>query len=499
MMDQESHDHVPYDLEVEAALLGSILVDNGLIDIASADLEPEQFYEPLHQRLFEMCVHLATEGQVTPLILYSVMKTDPGLQEVGGIGYITSLMGAAPAVPGIKEMVRVIADRATRRTLIQIGENLVNSAYDDPVTIPAHQIASDAASAILDAGEDKQNTTVSLSLAIGETIQVAEAHLSGGKRIRALPTGLSRLDDAIGGIQPCDRIAIAGRTGMGKSILASDIANGVALSGAPVLILSADMRRAQWSGRAACELAQRLYPDEQIINFSKFRKGTLTGDDLGRLSLARGHIQELPIFLDDNPKITLPSVRGRLRAMARRFKGQQGLLVVDFLQKVEPPKARSYKDRRRDEDLTQISYDLGDFVADVGWSLLALVQLKNKETDSEGTVATKPPTVADIRESGGIEMAFDIVIGMFRPGFPIEHNTRKSWPDKIAELKETHSASGFATQNVMQLLGFKNRDASSTDLDLNFWCDMRCGAVRDEEPWSPAKHAADLLNYGAPV
>jgi len=500
MNDEQS---IPADIVIEQALLGSLLVDNSLIDITAADLEPEQFYDPLHQRMFQFITVLATEGKVTPIVLHSVMKRDEGLIACGGIVYLSGLIEAAPSMPPVKEFIRVISELATRRELIRIGENLIDQAIDNPDNEPAHKIASEAADAILDVGKEKKNTVISLGDAIRGTIKSAEHRISIGKGFGAISTGIAKLDDALGGIHPKDRIAIAGRSQMGKSIIGSIIANSAALSGAPVLILSADMDIDQWSGRAACELSQRFYPDQPIVNYSKFRKGTLTPDDFERLVLSQQRIAELPIFVDYNTKITLSGARGRVKALARKFKGKPGLLVVDFLQKVEPPRIKGYRDKRRDEDLTQIAYDFGDIVSEVGWSLLDLVQLNNKRAESDGTVEAKPPSVTDISESGGIERAHDIVIGIFRPAFPIEKNNRKSWPDKIAEMKEIHS-SGFPVQNVFQTFGFKNRDSSSTDLDLNLWCDMRCGAIRDEEPWSPTKMAAeraasDLLTRGEPV
>jgi replicative DNA helicase len=490
-MIDEALENATFSIPVEQSVLGALIVNNELIDIAAAELEPEHFYESLHRRMFELIVCLATEGAVTPLVLWTTMRRDEPLQSVGGVAYIAGLADAAPAMPSIKELAKIIKDCATRRELIRIGEEMIEAAQEGDIDTPVTKIAADAAGAILDIGEEQHSSTVSLAEAIQAAISAAEVNAAGKTR-SGLTTGFTKLDEAIGRIQPKDRIVLAGRSQMGKSILASNIANGVAMAAAPVLVLSADMGRLQWGARSVCDIAQRLWPDEPTINYSKFRKGTLDEGDFRRAILAQQHMQSLPIFLDDNPKIKLTAVRGRLRSLARRFKGKQGLLVVDFIQKVEPPQSKNRKDKRRDEDITDITYELGDIVGEMGWSLLALAQLKNKESEADGTVAAKPPNVTDIKESGGVEQACDICIGMFRPAFAIEHNTRKSWPDKIAELKE-HHISGFRNENVMQTFGFKNRDSSATDLDLNLWCKMSCGAVRDEEPWKPLDAAEEAI------
>ena len=491
---QQAYRHVPYDIDVEQALLGSLLVDNALIDTAAAELEPEFFYDPLHARLFEMICCLFSEGAVTPLIVHAAMKADAGLLEVGGHAYLAGLAQAAPALPNVRDLAKILQDLATRRALIHVGEDLVNAAYATPSEEPTERISLAAADAILAAGTQKKNTAISLGKAVTETVNRAIAASGGKEKIPSIPTGITAIDSAIGGMQPGDRIGVAARTGMGKSILASVLATSAALAGHPVYIASGDMRLQQWSARAVCELAQRLFPGDPPVPYGKFRKGGLTAGEIERLIAANEVFLELPILIDDNPVISIQTLRGRARAMARRYKGKQGLLVVDFLQNVKPPERRGYRDRRQEEDLTQIAYEIGNVGRDIGWTTLSLVQLLNKGTDVQGQVATTPPSVADIRASGGIEQALDIIVGLYRPAFAIEHNTRKTWPEKLAELKELHVESGFPNRNLFQTLGFKNRDMRSTDLDLNLWCDMSCGAVRDEAPYRPTAQDQDAAD-----
>src|ERR1700742_2585457 len=133
-MEQEVYRHVPYDIEVEQALLGAILVDNQAIERVSSILKAEDFYDPLHARLFEMMLNASERGGMvlTPLTLHAAMKADPGLMEVGGHAYLAGLVQAAPAIPNTRDLARILHDLAVRRSLIGIGEDIVNAAYEAP-------------------------------------------------------------------------------------------------------------------------------------------------------------------------------------------------------------------------------------------------------------------------------------------------------------------------------------------------------------------------------
>src|ERR1700754_4320474 len=133
-MEQEAYRHVPYDIEIEQALLGAILVDNQALERISATLKPEHFYDPLHARIYELMASLADRGGmvITPLTLHAAMKADPGLQEVGGYAYLANLAQSAPAMPNVRDYARILQDLGVRRSLIRIGEDVVNNAYEAP-------------------------------------------------------------------------------------------------------------------------------------------------------------------------------------------------------------------------------------------------------------------------------------------------------------------------------------------------------------------------------
>jgi replicative DNA helicase len=157
-MEQEAYRHVPYDIEVEQALLGAILVDNQAIERISSILKPEDFYDPLHERIYDVMVSSADRGGMvlTPLTLHAAMKADPGLMEVGGHAYLAGLVQAAPAMPNVRDYARILHDLAVRRTLIRIGEDIVNTAYEAPHDKPPKAQIEEAEKALYQVSESSK-------------------------------------------------------------------------------------------------------------------------------------------------------------------------------------------------------------------------------------------------------------------------------------------------------------------------------------------------------
>jgi replicative DNA helicase len=480
----EEYRHVPYDIECEQALLGSLLVNNSFIDEAAASLREEDFYEALHQRIFQILCVLAAQGEVTPLILHAEMKADPGLVEVGGHGYLAGLALSAPAMPNVKAFVRILKELSARRALIRIGEDVVNAAYEAPHEFSSAKIASESVEAILNLRADAPNRTRSAGDIMLGALERAERWLKhGNERPRGISTGLGKLDRALGGgLMPGDRAVIAARSGMGKSAIANVIGRASAQDGNPTLIISADMSAEQWSNRTLCEYHHLIYNGVAPIPSWKLRSGNLTNIEIEQLLEAQREIATWPLTVCDEGDIDVPTIRMRARAMAKKYPKKQGRLVVDFVQKLKDP--RRGRDVRRDQEITDIIYALGDIVKDIGWDLVGLAQMKNKDVDANGKLRESPPTVADIRESGGIEQAVDILFTIFRKAWFIEQRppeyknadgtVSQSWINWRAELSEV--------ENSCRTVGYKNRDGAISKLSLDLWCSMEVSAIRDEAP-----------------
>jgi len=227
-MEQELHRHVPYDIDVEQALLGAIIVDNRAIERASAQLRTEHFYDPLHQRLFEAMVTGFERGGmvITPLTLHAQLKADPGLIEVGGIAYLANLAAAAPALPNVRDYACILHDLWVRRALIRIGEDIVNTAFEAPLEKPPRAQIEQAEKSLYNISETSKygDGPIDFAEALRRAVEQAERAQQRGGRISGVSSGFADVDSLLGGLQPSDLLILAGRPGMGKTALATNIA-----------------------------------------------------------------------------------------------------------------------------------------------------------------------------------------------------------------------------------------------------------------------------------
>ena len=277
--------HEPYDIPVEQALLGAMLLDSRSINRAAANLSSEHFYDQLHARLFDLIVHLSTEGDVSPIIVNALMKTDPGLIELGGISYLSTLAQAAPSMPDVKRMGKIIIELSRRRGLIRIGKGLVNNSYESPRKSPARMLADKATEELLRVGADARApmlTPYKTALASAHEIE----RIWRGEQKRGVTTGLEKLDEETGGFQPGDFVTIAGKPGMGKSALMGSISVHAAMAGVPTYVFSLEMSRKQWVNRLVCDLDFTGEHISKPLWYSNARNGRFTSAKLGRFALA---------------------------------------------------------------------------------------------------------------------------------------------------------------------------------------------------------------------
>jgi len=485
----ESYRHVPYDICVEQSVLGYLLLDNKSIDTVAADLQPEHFYDPLHQRLFEMLVALSCEGRVSPLVLHAAMKSDPGLQEVGGLAYLAGLAEAAPALPDIRQLARILLELAMRRELIRTGEDIVADAYEASRERPARAIADAATETLLRIGGAVTKPSLNV-YEVGEAaLQQAERVLHGEK-VPSIPTGLSGLDGPTGGLQGGEHLVVAARSSMGNTGLLVALCRAAALAGHPVLVHNMDMRSASWAQRTMCDLDLWLNPGEAPIWTSKFRRGTLSNVEIERLTVANRMLCNLPYEINDEASMTLTALMSRSRAFAARHPGKIGLIAVDFLQRVKPDKRMN--SRTEESEISDAAYGMRELAKMTGWVVVSAAQLKNKGAAASTVTKAeeRPPTGEDIRGSGAIEMAADIVISPFRKAFFV----RQREPDKLTKPTEWAAWRAELTEcdNHLRMLCFKFRESDTGALTGDFWCDMGSNSIRDERPTAitPQEQAA---------
>lgn len=489
-MEQQVDRHLPYDIEIEQALLGALIVDNELIDLAGQILQPEHFFDPVHQRLFEMIVYLATEGDVTPLVIHAAMKTDPGLTELKGHAYLAGLAQAAPAMPNVRDYARIVRDLAARRALIRVGEDLVNAAYEAPHAFKTADIADQAMESVTavvsEGGIGRSKKPVRAADAIYQLMRKIEAQATADKPL-GTKCGIKKLDEIMGGFFPGKLIVAGGRPGMGKSILLTNICRGLAMHGAPSDYDSGEMNPDEVSARLGCDVDFDRCWEERVapLQYREFVQMTATGGMFERMHHAMGMLHEwAPIDIVHMPgtTMTLERIETAARRKAQREPGFR-LLGIDHLQLVGIADGR--KSANRNEIQTVITGRLKALAEELGWCILALSQLARKVEERED----KHPRMDDFREGGSIEQDADVVIGIYRPLRYAQEAIRQA----RGEEERTKAIGAYdLAKGVLELAVLKNRSGPEADY-FPVFIDEKASAIRGDNPGSD--EAADLLNW----
>ena len=461
-MDQDLHRHVPYDIDVEQALLGVILADNHALERVSAILKPDQFYDPLHARIYEVMLTQAERGGMvlTPLTLHAHMKADPGLIEMGGLSYFAQLADAAPALPNVRDYAQILHDLAVRRSLIRIGEDIVNTAYEAPHENPPKAQIETAEKALYAISESSRygEGAIDFGESLRRAVALAEKAAARGGRISGVTTGFDDIDKLLGGLQPSDLLILAGRPGMGKTSLATnisfhaakafseDVAAGVEPRGAPVLFFSLEMAAQQLSGRILAEQSE--------IEMWKIRNGKFSESEWDKFVLTTQDLSALPLYIDDTGGISIAQIAAR----ARRLKREKniGLIVIDYLQLV----TSAGRAENRVQEITQITTGLKTLAKELNLPVLALSQL-SRGVDARDD---KRPVLSDLRESGSIEQDADVVMFVFREEYYLKsREPEPGTPEHSKWLEKCERVMGRA-----EVLVEKHRHGATRAIPLQF-------------------------------
>ena len=462
-MEHEAYRHVPYDVEVEQALLGAILVDNQALERVQALIRPEHFYDPLHARIFETMSQAMERGSfaLTPLTLHAAMKADPGLIEVGGTAYLAGLAQAAPALPNVRDYAGILHDLAVRRRLIRIGEDIVNTAYEAPAEKgPADQIA-EAEKALYAVSESAKYGEGPLDFheALRRAVESAEKAQARGGRISGVTSGFTDIDQLLGGLQPSDLLILAGRPGMGKTALGTNMAFHAARAyiqdmeagaeiprGSPVLFFSLEM--------AAQQLSARILAEQTEIEMWKIRNGRFSESEWEKFVLTMQSLSTLPLFIDDTGGISIAQIAARARRMKREKK--IGLIIIDYLQLVEP----SRRQENRVQEITEVTKGLKTLAKELNVPILALSQL-SRGVDSRDD---KRPILSDLRESGSIEQDADVVMFVYREEYYLK--SREPDPSSAEHAKWLEKCE--RAHRRAEVLVEKHRHGATNKIDLYF-------------------------------
>ena len=414
----------PHNDEAEQALLGALLVNNEKTHIVSGFLLPEHFYQPIHGRIYEAILKLVERGQMAnPVTLKHYFENDDALTDIGGAQYLARLAGSTVTIINAEDYARTVHDLALRRSLITLGEDVVNEAFDYKIEVPATEQIEEAEQRLFNLAEAGQSEGGFRPLAESLTgaITQMEGAYKGDAAVSGISSGLIDLDNQLGGLHPSDLLILAGRPGMGKSALATNIAFHAALNyrvepdedgvdrrvdGAVVGLFSLEM--------SAEQLAARLLAEETGITSHRLRRGEISKEDFHKVVEASRKISRVPFFIDDTPALSVAALRTRARRLLRTQK--LSLIVVDYLQLLRP--SGRTKNDNRVQEIGEITQGLKALAKELNLPVLALSQLSRAVEQRED----KRPQLSDLRESGSIEQDADVVMFLFREDYYLERN-----------------------------------------------------------------------------
>ena len=460
-----SKESAPHNIEAEQALLGALLVNNDVYDRIANIVNETHFFDPVHGKIFEVAAtRIKNNSLASPVTLKAFLEDDPGLNELGGSGYLVRLAGASISIFATRDYAELIRELATRRSLIEIGTEIAGQAGTiDVENHPKEQIV-EAEQKLYELAETGQTGSgfQSFLKAITDAVNMANSAYQREGGLVGPSTAFTDLDKKLGGLHKSDLLILAGRPSMGKTALATNIAFNIAkkykkgtlpdgsegaVDGGVVGFYSLEMSAEQLAARILSEVAE--VPSDQI------RRGDMTEKEFRRFVEAAKSLEACPLFIDDTPALPI----SQLAARARRLKRTNGLdvLIVDYLQLVRPA---SSKDSRVNE-VSEITQGLKAIAKELDIPVIALSQLSRQVENRED----KRPQLSDLRESGSIEQDADIVMFVYRGEYykerekPNDHEIEKmaAWQ---AEMEELHGKA--------EIIIGKQRHGPIGTIDLSF-------------------------------
>ncbi len=392
---------LPQNLEAERSILGAVLLDNHALNAAVEKLRTDDFFLPQHRRIFERMIHLGEKQQAIDTVTLMEDLTRRGeLEAAGGVAYLSQLADGLPRVTNVEHYARIVKEKSVLRSLIYSASAIQEQALE--AADDADVILDRAESKIFQLAEDRVRAgLMGVKDLVKENYERLEKIFSEGRRITGLATGYPGLDNETAGLQPSELIILAARPSMGKTALALNIAENVALrQRQPVAIFSLEMSKES--------LLLRLLASEARVDAHKFRTGHMNREDWGKITGALSNLGEAPIWIDDSASLTVLE----MGAKARRLKRDRGLslMIVDYLQLVVP--SNSGRGTNRQEEVSSMSRALKGLAKELKVPVVVLSQLTRAPEREE-----RRPQLADLRESGAIEQDADVVIFINRPNF----------------------------------------------------------------------------------
>jgi replicative DNA helicase len=432
---------LPFSLEAEQAVLGAVLADaQCLMRVLDLIRNRDFFYKKSHQLIYEGFLRLSEKSDNIDLVTVSEhLKNKNELEEVGGRSYLAELTSAAPVSANAEYYAKIVKEKFTLRSMILAGNRIVELGHhtDEDTEI----LVDKAEQIIFELAQNKaRESLVHIENVLTTSWEQLEERAANKNSLTGLNTGFYDLNSFTSGLQKSDLIILAARPSMGKTALALNIAENVALiNRTPVAIFSLEMGKEQ--------LVQRLLCSRAEIDSSRVRTGQLRDDDWAKLGSAMGELGEAPIFIDDSAGVTVMELRGKCRRLKAQH-GDLGLVIIDYLQLIE---GRSNNDNRVNQ-MGEISRGLKLLARELNVPIIALSQLSRAVESRQD----KRPMLSDLRDSGAIEQDADIVLMIYRDEYYNPETEKAGIADLIIAKQRSGPVGSLELVFQSNITKFKN-------------------------------------------
>ncbi len=424
---------LPSNLDAEQALIGSVLVNNDIIDEISNIVSSSKFFDPAHKKIYEVIESLNNKGMIAnPITLKNFFENDNSLSEVGGVDYLIKLTRFSSSIKQAVDYAKIIHEMYVKRELVKISGNISEDSMDEELNKTGENIIEDAEKSLFDLAErgNFSQSFLKFNQALDQTIEMATLAMKNDQGIVGVPTGLTDLDEKLGGLHKSDLVIIAGRPSMGKTALATNIAYYAAKKiqenneKSSIAFFSLEMSSEQ--------LSTRILSEQARIKSNDIRRGKATEEELNRYIETSRNIYELPLYIDETPAITISTLRNRARRIKRLF--GLNLIVVDYIQLM---RTSSKRFEGRVQEISEITQGLKALAKELNVPVLALSQLSRAVEQRDDKI----PQLSDLRESGSIEQDADVVMFVYREEYYLEKKQPKlgsiehaEWQSKMNDV-----------------------------------------------------------------
>lgn len=453
---------IPANIQAEQMLLGAILTNNDILHKVSDLLNSDHFHEPVHKRIYDAILLIIDKGlSASPISLKNIFDKDQALIGVGGAEYLNKLVIMATSVINASDYAKIIYNLSLRRELINIGEDVVNNAFDQELEISAAEQLELAEAKLYNLSSKGQTDKgfSSLSIAINDSIAKIDKAMRNPGNLTGITTGYIKLDNKLAGFQNSDLIIIAGRPSMGKTAVAINFA----INAAQYLYDKNKKENAAIPPSVgffslempAEQISRRLLATKAEIESSLLVSGRLNDNDYNKIRIQADNLSKMPLFIDDTPALSIAAIRARARRLKRKH--NLAILFIDYLQLLRGTDSNI----NRVLEITEITQGLKAIAKELNIPVIALSQLSRAVEQRED----KKPLLSDLRESGSIEQDADIVMFLYREEYYL---SRQIPSETGTEKYEKWSQSMSKMHNILDIIIAKHRNGPIGEVQLYY-------------------------------